>query len=126
MKTLDKVFFKFILLLLVIVAPATWVAGGASSKRFASGHRVASARAAASRHLSTALCYHSADAIKRIMTYTVCVFPVYQKSADVENLIRAIALKAEWKRSINMAIGLYDKMELEEAGLSRKAFEYAW
>jgi hypothetical protein len=138
MKTLDKVFFKFILLLLVIVAPATWVEGGASAKRSASGSRtanarkatsakaVASARTAVSRRLSTARCYHSADAIKRIMAYTICVYPVYQKSADVENLIKAIALKAEWKRSINTAIVLYDKMELEEAGLSKKAFEYAW
>ncbi|HMH23741.1 MAG TPA: murein L,D-transpeptidase catalytic domain family protein [Puia sp.] len=114
MKTIYKTFFRLILLFTIIIAPATLVEGKKRTENRSS------IKISASDH------YHAADAIKTILGYTVSATPVYQKNAELANLMKAIAFKAEWKRTINMAIGLYEKMDLEQVGLSRKAFEYAW
>jgi hypothetical protein len=119
MKTFYTPFIRISLLLLVIIAPATLVEG---KKKIESR----SSMKLSVTKLSAFSSFHSADAIKKVLTYTVSAAPVYKKNFELANLIKAIALKAEWKRTINAAISLYDQMDLEESGLSKKAFEYAW
>ncbi|HZE85198.1 MAG TPA: murein L,D-transpeptidase catalytic domain family protein [Puia sp.] len=118
MKLFYTTCIRLILLFTVIFAPATLVEG----KKKISDRTFITAAAVR----TSAIGYHSADAIKKILSYTLSAAPVYKKNTELSNLLRAIALKAEWKRTINIAAGLYDKMELEGTGLSKKAFEYAW
>jgi len=120
MKTFYSTCIRLILLFTVIIAPATLVEG----KKKINNRTFIGAAAVRTSAISSS--YHTADAIRKILSYTISAAPVYKKNTELANLLKAIALKAEWKRTISMAAGLYDKMELKEAGLSRKAFEYAW
>lgn len=80
--------------------------------------------------------YHAADAIKTILRYTVSASSVCARTAEMEKstsmaaaarkAIQLAAYKAECKMVMNTALSIYDNMDLEDSGLSRKAFEYAW
>jgi len=85
--------------------------------------------------------YHAADAIKTILRYTVSASAVCARTAELERAasiaaslkaeevqkaIKLAAFKAEYKMVMNTALSIYDRMDLEDSGLSRKAFEYAW
>jgi len=124
MKTINNPIFKFIFLMVVLTAPATLVEG-----------KFTNSAAEVSTNVSNN--YHAADAIKKIFKYTVMATPVYAKNAEAENLMKSIAAKnqlvlkmiaarIELKKVLAVADDIYEGMELEEAGLSQKAFEYAW
>jgi len=100
--------------MIILLAPATLVEGRNEMDRNSSSNTAVTSS------------YHSADAIKKFINYTVSATPVYNKAAEVENLLKSIAAKAEMRMVVRTAIGIYDEMNLEESGLSRKAFEYAW
>lgn len=85
--------------------------------------------------------YHAADAIKTILRFTVSASSVCARTAELEKVaslaaalktaemqkaIKLAAFKAEYKMVMNTALSIYDRMDLEDSGLSRKAFEYAW
>ncbi|MES1161170.1 MAG: murein L,D-transpeptidase catalytic domain-containing protein, partial [Bacteroidota bacterium] len=85
--------------------------------------------------------YHAADAIKTILRYTVSASSVCARTAELEKAasiaaalkaeemqkaIKLAAYKVEYKMVMNTALSIYDRMDLEDSGLSRKAFEYAW
>src|SRR5258708_5354406 len=88
--------------------------------------------------------YHAADAIKTILRYTVSASSVVArtaeiekaaslaslaaslKAAEMEKAIKLAAYKTEYKMVMTTALSIYDRMDLEDSGLSRKAFEYAW
>jgi hypothetical protein len=88
--------------------------------------------------------YHAADAIKTILRYTVSASAVCARTAEMEKAvsiaaiaaslkaaemqkaIKLAAYKVEYKMVMTTALSIYDRMDLEDSGLSRKAFEYAW
>ena len=84
--------------------------------------------------------YHASDAIKTILTYTVSASSVVARTVEMEKAasmaasmkaamekaIKLAAYKTEYKMVMTTALGIYDRMDLEDSGLSRKAFEYAW
>ncbi|HWK06660.1 MAG TPA: murein L,D-transpeptidase catalytic domain family protein [Puia sp.] len=85
--------------------------------------------------------YHAADAIKTILRYTVSASSVVArtvemekaaslaaslKAAEMQKAIKLAAYKTEYKMVMTTALSIYDRMDLEDSGLSRKAFEYAW
>jgi len=124
MKTLNNPIIKTLFLLIVLTVPATLVEGKKETTSTVSD-------------MSSASRYNSVDAIRKIITYTISAKPVYTRTAEAENLmkaiaeknasiLRAIAAKIELKKVINVADNIYEEMELADAGLSQKAFEYAW
>jgi hypothetical protein len=74
--------------------------------------------------------YHDADAIKNIMNYKVSASFVVARTAMMEKEAKTAALlaakKAEMRMIVATAGSIYEEMDLEDSGLSRKAFEYAW
>jgi L,D-transpeptidase-like protein len=111
MKTLNHL-LKITVILMVLIAPATLVEG---KKEFS-----ASAENRASR-----LAFHAADAIKHIINYKVSV-AASNNTAEMENMMKAIARRSEQRRVMNVAMAIYNEMNLGDSGLSEKAFEYAW
>ncbi|HMH24278.1 MAG TPA: murein L,D-transpeptidase catalytic domain family protein [Puia sp.] len=105
---------RFIAIMIILIAPATLVEGKNEIDRNISNK------------INAFSTFHSADAIKKFISYTVSATPVYTKTAEVENLLKSIAVKAEMKMVARTAISIYDEMDLEDSGLDRKAFEYAW
>jgi hypothetical protein len=112
MKTLSHPVLKSLVIAIALIAPATLVEG----KREVANK--------ATDKASTS--YHAADLIKNMINYKVSATPVYAKSAEMASLVRAIAARAEMKRVIRTAISLYNEMDLQDSGLSEKAFEYGW
>lgn len=74
--------------------------------------------------------YNSADAIKKIMEFKVSAFSILAHSAELMNEQQAAAAKAAKRAEMRMIIAtassIYEDMSLEDSGLSRQAFEYAW
>jgi L,D-transpeptidase catalytic domain len=74
--------------------------------------------------------YHDADAIKTIMNYKVSAAVVVARTATMAKEAKTAALiaakKAEMRMIVATAGSIYEEMDLEDSGLSRKAFEYAW
>jgi hypothetical protein len=99
---------------IVLIAPATLVEGKKELANRASDKAVAFSA------------YHASDLIKNMIGYTVSASPVYAKKLEMENLVKAIAYKAELKKVARTATFLYNEMDLLDSGLSQKAFEYAW
>jgi len=128
-KILIQPLAKFLLILLVLVIPATLVEG---NKEY--------------DHLTynNASGFHTADAIKKLLNYNVSASAVCARSAELAKTaadkavamdkaikmaayaVKLAAYKEECKTVMNSAVGLYERMELEDSGLSQKAFEYAW
>ena len=74
--------------------------------------------------------FHDADAIKTIMAYKVSAAAVVSRTVATEKATKTAALiaakKAEMRMVVATAGSIYEEMDLEDSGLSRKAFEYAW
>ena len=76
---------------------------------------------------------HDADAIKKFVSYTVSAAATVSRPAEVQAMAveeKAIAVRAarQAERRIILATAgsIYNEMDLEDSGLSRKAFECAW
>lgn len=122
---------KTCMILLVLIVSSTWVEGNKEAG-------VTNTWNNDSRN------FHSADAIKKILHYSVSASAVLARSAELEKAAelksaenaraarlaayaaRQAAYKEECKRVMTTALGLYDMMALEDSGLSIQAFEYAW
>ena len=113
MKIFTHPVLKSIVIAIALIAPATLVEG---KKEMAT-------RAA---EVSASNSYHAADCIRKVISYSVSATPVYEKSAELASMVRAIAAKAELKRVILTATSIYNEMDLQDSGLSEKAFEYGW
>src|SRR5258708_13812 len=118
MKSLTHPFAKFFLLLFVFIASSRMTEANSNT-------------------------YHAADAIKTILRYTVSASAVCARTAELEKAasiaaiaaslkaaemqkaIKLAAFKAEYKMVMTTALSIYDRMDLEDSGLNRKAFEYA-
>lgn len=75
---------------------------------------------------TNAVSFRSADAIKKIINYSVSAAALCARSAEMEKESKAAAKKAELRMIIATAAVIYNEMGLEDAGLSKKAFQYAW
>jgi hypothetical protein len=114
MNTFNHPLLKSLVIAIALIAPSTLVEG---KKELANS---------SSKKASANTSYHAADVIKKMINYTVSASPVYSKSAEMENLVRTIAARAEMKRVIRTATSIYNEMDLGDSGLSEKAFEYGW
>jgi hypothetical protein len=132
MKSFKMPFAKPFFILLVLLIPATLVEGNKENSNYYFRSTHASAG------------YHSADALKKILHYSVSASSVCARSAEMEKAsadraaamekafrlaaynARLAAYRVEVKNVMNSALGLYDMMDLADSGLSEKAFEYAW
>lgn len=112
MKTL-KPLFKSLVILTVLVAPATLVEG---KKELAN-------KTNENEKTNT---YYAADVIKKMIPYTAAAATTNTRMRDMQNLVRAIANKAEIKRFVHTAAFIYNEMGLADSGLCEQAFEYAW
>ena len=73
--------------------------------------------------------FHDADAIKTIMGYKVSAAAVVSRTVAEKSTKTAASIaarKAEMRMIVATASSIYEEMDLEDSGLSRKAFEYAW
>jgi len=70
--------------------------------------------------------YHDADAIKEFVSYTVSAASTVARTAEESATAARAAKQAEMRMVLATATSIYDEMHLEDSGLSRKAFEYAW
>jgi hypothetical protein len=80
--------------------------------------------------LKAAPAYSAAEPVKEILSYGVTVSSAATRTAAElkamkVNAARA-AKRAEMKMILATATSIYDQMDLEDSGLSRKAFESAW
>ena len=126
-----QILAKSLLILLIFIVPSSWVSGNKET-------------GFADAYTSTARNFHSADAIKKILKYSISASTVYANTAEMKKAeavrmeaaaraarmasyaARQAAYKEECKRVMTSAIGLYDMMALEDSGLSVQAFQYAW
>ena len=76
---------------------------------------------------------HDADAIKKFVGYSVSAAATVSRTAEIEAMAaeeKAVAVRtarqAEMRIILATAGSIYDEMDLEDSGLSRKAFECAW
>src|ERR1700761_7330019 len=111
MKSLNHPVLKSLVIAIAFIAPATLVEGK---------------REVANKSERSYSSYHAADLIKNMISYKVSATPVYARSAEMASLVKAIAAKAEMKKVIRTATSIYNEMDLENSGLSEKAFEYGW
>lgn len=70
--------------------------------------------------------------------YTITARPVYRKATTARAThalaarsmhhfaTRTLAWKAEWSKTLRTASNIYEEMGLQDSGLSKQAFEYAW
>jgi hypothetical protein len=112
MKTINHPVLKSIVIAIALIAPATLV----------EGKREVASKATNNTYTS----YHAADLIKNMISYKVSASPIYARTAEMASLVKAIAAKAEMKRVIRTATSIYNEMDLQDSGLSEKAFEYGW
>ncbi|MDR3715276.1 MAG: murein L,D-transpeptidase catalytic domain family protein [Puia sp.] len=128
MKLFKTTLSKLSLLLLFITGPAMFVHGNTES----SNETLGTASAAG---------YHTADLIRNIIHYRIAAMPLYannsaemtkvqaeKEAARLKMVARraemAAAQKAELRMVISQASVIYNDMELQDSGLSQKAFEY--
>lgn len=80
--------------------------------------------------LNAAPVYNSADPIKNITSYNVSGSSAVVRTVAEEKAMNAktarAARRAEMKMILATASNIYYEMDLEDSGLSRKAFESAW
>ena len=70
--------------------------------------------------------YNDADAIKKFVSYTVSAAATVSRTAEEKAVVARAARQAEMRMITATASSIYEEMDLEDSGLSRKAFEYAW
>ncbi len=70
--------------------------------------------------------YNDADAIKKFVSYTVSASATEARAAEEKAAAARAAKQAERRFILATASSIYNDMDLEDSGLSRKAFEYAW
>jgi hypothetical protein len=102
---------RTLLLLLVMIAPAILVEG----KRELINYNFGNASPASSQ-----------ITIKRFMAFSVSASAICARTAEIAYAQHQAALKAEFKLFVIEAAYIYEDMDLAAAGLSKKAFEYAW
>ena len=80
--------------------------------------------------LHASIVYHEADAIKSALNYKVSAASVAARTATLHREKREIAdaaaKRAEMRMIVATASSIYEEMDLEDSGLSRKAFQSAW
>ena len=80
--------------------------------------------------LHASIVYHEADAIKSALNYKVSAASVSARTATLHRTKRemasAAAKRAEMRMIVATASSIYEEMDLEDSGLSRKAFQSAW
>jgi hypothetical protein len=88
---------------------------------------------AASSAIAHPVIEHDADAIKKFVSYSVSAAATVSRTAEKETMAaeeKAIAVRAarqaEMRIILATAGSIYNEMDLEDSGLSRKAFECAW
>jgi len=69
---------------------------------------------------------HNTDAIKNIITYKAATVNVSRTVVMTKEAARLAAKRAEMRMVVATATSIYADMDLEDSGLSRKAFESAW
>lgn len=118
MKILTHPITRLFLLLFVIIAPSTLVEG----KKEFTGNR--------SYRVAAGSVYHTADLIKTMINYKVSVSSMSARTAASDKAVKEAAMKAARKAEMRMVIttahAIYSTMDLEDSGLSSKAFEYAF
>jgi L,D-transpeptidase-like protein len=114
MKIIKHPVCRYILIMLVLLAPATLVEGKKESL-----HRL-------SAKPSLTITYHSSDLIKKMLNWHVSAASVGVRSAEIARSLQQAAIKAELKLVNAQAAEIYTEMGLEDSGLSKKAFEYGW
>ena len=70
--------------------------------------------------------YNDADAIKKFVSYTVSAAATVSRTAEEKAIAARAARQAEMRIITATAGSIYEEMDLEDSGLSRKAFECAW
>ncbi len=87
----------------------------------------------ASSVAATPITYHDADAIKKFVSYTVSSAATMSHmagentmAAEEKTVATRAARQAEMRMILATAGSIYEDMDLEDSGLSRKAFECAW
>lgn len=70
--------------------------------------------------------YNDADAIKKFVSYTVSATVTVSTTATEKAIAARAARQAEMRMITATAGSIYNEMDLEDSGLSRKAFECAW
>lgn len=70
--------------------------------------------------------YNDADAIKKFVSYTVSASATVSLTAEDKAVAIRTAKATEKRMILATASSIYDEMDLEDSGLSRQAFEYAW
>jgi hypothetical protein len=132
MKKVSYPYFKLLTMLLVLVAPATLVEGkkelGREFGRIPAGM------------------YDPAGEIRKIVNYNISFGALAEREAAIkaeaaaageamakeaaamkeEAAVKEEAKKAEFRMIVATATGIYQEMGLQDSGLSRKAFVYAW
>jgi hypothetical protein len=128
MKLFKTTLCKFFLSVFFIAGPAMFVEGNTESIN-ETGNAV------------SANTYHTADMIRKMINYRISATPLYvnnsvemkkAQAALEEARVRmaakraelAAAKKAELRMVIGQAAMIYNDMELQDSGLSQKAFEY--
>jgi L,D-transpeptidase catalytic domain len=132
MNTIKFPVCRCLLMMLVLIAPATLVEG---KKEVFTGLTIKT---------SVSTTYHSSDVIKKMLNYKVSAAAVCARTAEMAQAIKLAAINAELKMAaikaeVKMAAlkaelnlvnaqarGIYEDMDLGDSGLSKKAFEYAW
>ncbi|MHA4810676.1 murein L,D-transpeptidase catalytic domain family protein [Flavitalea flava] len=114
MKRLTITLTQIFLFLVVFIVPSAFVEAKTELNNTSSLNESASGA------------YHSVDAIKKIINYSISAASVCARTAEIEKESKAAAKKAEMRLIIATASGIYNEMGLEDAGLSKKAFQYAW
>jgi L,D-transpeptidase catalytic domain len=112
MKIIKHPVCRYLLIMLVLLAPATLVEG---KKELFTGLSTMTSKS-----------YHSSDVIKKMLNYNVSAAAICARSAEIAQALKLVAIRAELKLVNAQAAGIYNDMDLEESGLSKKAFEYAW
>lgn len=118
MKILTHSVAKLFILLFVVIAPSTLVEGRNEFTGNRSGHAAASSY------------HHCADLIRTMINYKVSVSAMSVRMAEANKAVKEAAMKAARKAEMRMVIttahAIYNTMDLEDSGLSSKAFEYAF
>jgi hypothetical protein len=144
MKALSNLIFKVTLSSMILTAPAM-ITGGKKDAGYGSPGKQ-----------EDNLPYYSSAVVKKFVGYTIASTPLYSEKPELmstgnltstlntERVVntmnagstlsagktnkkgRAAAIRAETAMVINEAVSIYTTMDLEQAGLDEKAFEYAW
>jgi L,D-transpeptidase catalytic domain len=114
MKIIQHPICRYMLILLVLLTPATLV----------EGKKVSIARLSFSASLTNT--YHTAAVMKQMLNYNVAVSSICARSAAIALAVKQAAIRTELRMVSAQATEIYSDMDLRETGLSKKAFDCAW